>query len=351
MRRLWPWLAIPAVTFGLAEAYVRTTVDRVPQWYRAAERIAAQEPVRALFVGSSRVQAAIVPRAFEEAVAARGEGRRRSLNLARGHTTDAEHYLGLRRVLAGDPAHLRGVVVFVEAPGGLAWGSSWSKSNWGFEEQPGILVEVMELGDVPALWRSTGLKRETRAHVTLRTLFRPIALLHRRERLRDHWNARVLPALASGRLPDPVPEPVLGADLEGPGPASSIREDPASFENARASAREVGAALLQNQVPFRDWTGTIEEDLVRLVQSHGGRVVFFEPPQSEVFLRTYRTPTREGDIAAFAEQARRWGACLVRPELHTTDEDFPDLWHLHASRAPEFSAALANAWVDTCGAR
>jgi hypothetical protein len=351
MRRLWQWLVIPGLTLGLAEAYVRTTVDRVPTWYRAAERIAGEEPLRALFIGSSRVQASITPRAFDEALAARGQAPGRSLNLGRGHTTDSEHYLGLRRVLAADPAHLRGVVVFAEAPGGLAGQSRWDRDGWAFEEQPGLLVEVLGLGDLPRFLRSTGLTRETRAHVALRTLLRPVALFHRRERLRQHWNAHVLPALAGGRLPEPIPQAPLGADLEGPGPGSSIRADPAAFAQARRSAQEFGVMLLRNQAPFGDWRGSIQEDIVRLVQSHGGRMVFFEVPQSDVFAQVYRTPTRLADAAAFAEQARRWGACVVRPPFATTDDDFPDLWHLHSDRSPAFSAELARAWLDTCDAR
>lgn len=351
MRRLWQWLLIPGLVLGLAEAYVRTTVDRVPTWYRAAERIARDEPLGALFIGSSRVQASITPRAFDEALAARGQGPRRSLNLGRGHTTEAEHYLGLWRVLAGDPAHVQGLVVFEEAPGGLPWQARWETNAWAFEEQPGLLVEVLGLRDVPRFLRSKGLARETRAHVALRTLLRPVALFHRRERLRQHWGAHVLPALASGRLPEPSPQAPLGADLEGPGPGSSIRGDPAAFAQARQSAQELGVMLLRNQAPFGDWRGSIQEDIARLVQSHGGRMVFFEPPQSEVFAQIYRTPTRRADVAAFAEQARRWGACVVRPPFSTTDEDFPDLWHLHSDRSPEFSAVLARAWLDTCEAR
>jgi hypothetical protein len=351
MRRLWQWLLIPGLTLGLAEAWVRTTVDRVPTWYRAAVQVAREEPLRAVFMGSSRVQASITPRAFDDALVARGQGGGRSLNLGRGHTTDSEHYFGLRRLLAAHPAHVQGLVVFAEAPSGLPGQSRWHASPWAFEEQPGLLVDVLGFGDLPRFLRSKGLSPETRAHVALRTLLRPIALFHRRERLRQHWSTQVVPALLAGRLPPPVPEPVLGADLEGPGPGSSIRADPASVAQARKSAEEFGAMLVRTQAPFGDWRGTIEEDIVRLVQSHGGRMAFFEVPQSEAFLQGYRTPLRRADAAAFAEQARRWGTCVVRPDFPTTDEDLPDLWHLHSDRSPAFSAAVARAWLDTCPVR
>ena len=58
--------------------------------------------------------------------------------------------------------------------------------------------------------------------------------------------------------------------------------------------------MARNQSSLRNWHGTIPEELVRLVQGAGGRVVFFEPPQSEVFMRSYRTKLRQEDVALFA---------------------------------------------------
>lgn len=351
MHRLWLWLLIPVGALGVTEACVRSSVDRVPTWYRAAEQIAEQEPLGAVFFGSSRVQASIVPRAFDEALAARGRRGGRSLNLGLGHTTDAEHYFGLRRVLAANPRHLEGLVVFAEAPGGMPWPSRWKGEAWAFPEQPGILVEVIDPRALPRFCASKALSLETRAHVVFRTLLRPLALVHRRERFRRHASERGQIALATGRIPEPAAEPVLGADLEGPGALSSIRTDPVAHAEARRTAEKFGDLLLRHQAPIRSWAGTIQEDIVRLVQAHGARMVFFEPPQSEPFQKGYRTPMRQADVAAFAEQARRWNTCLVRPAFPTTDEDFPDLWHLRTDRSAEFSAAVASEWLDRCGDR
>ena len=345
MRRLWPWLLIPGVTFGALEAYARVTVARVPSWYRAAEQIAAREPVGAVFFGSSRAQAAIVPRAFDEALAAGGVPRARSLNLGRGYTTDAEHYLGLRRLLTAHPRHAQGIVVFAELGTTVPWPARWERDAWAFEQAPEVLVDVIGFRDLPSFWRSRGLGLEMRAHVTQQALLRPFASITRRVRLRRHLGRTFVPALARN---DPAPEPQLGADLEGPGPASSIRTDTEAVARAREQAREVAGQQLRHQAPIRDWAGTIPEDIVRLVQSHGGRVVFFQVPVNEVFAVGYRTPTRQADAAAFAEQARRWGVCVLRPAFPTTDEDFPDIWHLHPARAAEFSALLAQAWLDQC---
>jgi hypothetical protein len=348
MRRLLPWLLIPGLAFAALEAYARATVARVPSWYRAAERIAGTQPVGTVFIGSSRVQASITPRVFDETLASRGVHRGRALNLGRGYTTDVEHYLGLRRLLTSHPRQLQGLLVFAELEA-VPWPTRWEQQPWAFEQAPEILVDVIRFRDLPAFWRSSGMPVEARAHVTQQALLRPFASITRRVRLRQQLGRTLVPWLVEES--DPGPGPRLGADLEGPGPASSIRTDPAAVARARAVAEDINAKAMRQQAPVRDWAGTVPEDIVRLVQSHGGQVVFFQVPQSEGFVRAMHTPTRVADMAAFEEQARRWGVCVLRPSLDTTDEDFPDLWHLHPGRAPEFSAALAQAWLDACAAR
>src|SRR5262249_7059034 len=239
------------------------------------------------------------------------------------------------------------VTVFVEAPGGFPAPASW-RSPWAFAEQPWLLVDLLRPSDLPAFWRSNGLDFETRLHLSARVGLRRLALFHRRERVREQWLRDVLPALAAGRMPVVAPR-VLGDDLRGPGHLASIRTDPAALEPARELARRFGEQAAREQTPVAsDWNGTIPEDIVRLVSSAGGRVAFFEPPISEPFLRAYETRTRRVDAARFARQARGWGACVLRADFNSSDEDFPDLWHLSPERAPAYTRALTLTWLATC---
>jgi hypothetical protein len=343
------WVLVPLAVLGLTEAVARLTVDRVPTWYGAAERLASTHPIGAIFVGSSRVQAAILPAAFEQALAARDRPGLIALNLGRGYSTDQEHFLGLRNMLAAHPANLRGVTVFAETLSGLPFPSRWTTTPWARAEQPWMLVDLMRPSDLPGFWASLGLGFEQRLYISFRVALRRLALVNRRERLRERWIEEVLPALASGRRPVLGARPLLGYDLQGPGQATSIRADPAAMAFARQLARQVSEQLASGQRPIREWGGTIAEDLVRLVQRGGGRVVFFDVPQSETFLRAYRTPVRQEDAAVFSRQAKEWGACVVRPGFSYSDEDLPDFWHLRLERVAEYTRALAAAWLDTCG--
>src|SRR5262249_22993251 len=97
------WIVLPILVLGLVEALVRTTTDRMPLWYGAAERVAERDRVDVIFVGSSRVLAAVLTDAFSETVALQTGYRPRTLNLGRGYTTLIEHYLGLRNLLLTHP--------------------------------------------------------------------------------------------------------------------------------------------------------------------------------------------------------------------------------------------------------
>jgi len=346
-RRL-QWVVIPVLVLGGVEWWVRHTADRLPTWYGAAEQIASEAPIGAVFVGSSRIQAAVVPRQFADALGTKWTPDRQALNLARGYSTEAEHFLGLRNLIDKYPAALRGVYVFAEAPGGLPFRAGWADTPWAFAEQPWMLVDLLKPSDLPVFWKAPGLDVEQRLHVALRSMVRSARVFNRRERVRQQWLEQVLPQLAAGRLPDLQPNLQVGYDLQGPGNASSIRVDPAAVAQARASAVEVAGLLERQQAPMRNWNDSIQEALARLVRQHGGQVVFLAPPLSEPFQRIYRTAVRQEDIAYFARQAAEWGSCVVRPDFTYTDEDLPDLWHLKPELAPAYTQALARTFQEQC---
>ena len=83
------WLVIPLLVFGLVEAVVRGTLENVPGWYLAAEREAGQARVNVIFIGSSRVGAAVHVPSFEREVFSLTGHCPRALNLGRGYSTDA----------------------------------------------------------------------------------------------------------------------------------------------------------------------------------------------------------------------------------------------------------------------
>jgi len=163
MGRWWgwgQWLVIPLAVFWLTESAFRSTFDRVPLWYGAAQWAASEGRVDVVFIGSSRVSAAVSVTSFAREVFVRTGQCPRGLNLGQGYSTDPEHYLGLRNLFTSHPESLRGVVVFVEAAGGLPssngsevlglarWDTSWVHSA-----QPWLVVDLLRSEDLLPLWR------------------------------------------------------------------------------------------------------------------------------------------------------------------------------------------------------
>ena len=58
----------------------------------------------------------------------------------------------------------------------------------------------------------------------------------------------------------------------------------------------------------------------------------------------YQTQAAEVRRVRFAADAKRNGVQILHPASTTTDEDFPDHWHLRNSRRAELTVALARAW-------
>jgi len=349
--RAWgQWVIIPLAIFALTEGMAQAIFDRVPRWYSAALQAAAQGHVDVVFIGSSRVLAAVHAPTFKREVYALTGLCPRTLNLGMGNSSDAEHYLGLRKLFASYPDNLEGVVVFIEAPAGLPSLSRWT-GLWTDRYATWMLVDLLRWTDLWPFWRSSGHPVSDKLHLTLRLGARGSSTFNRRERIRENLltaGVSWLVGLRSGSVPSTPfrfdPDNLVGPDL-------SYQPDAVFLLKARELALRTTDESLANQVAVRGWETTIQEDLLQLVRRHGGGVVFFDVPLSSVFARLYASPLRQDDIRLFARQAQVWGAPILRPRMEFTDNDMSDLWHLNSSLAPTFSIELARTWVDVLRAR
>ncbi|HEY7204710.1 MAG TPA: hypothetical protein VIA61_10450 [Methylomirabilota bacterium] len=344
-------MVIPIVALGMVEVLVRSAVDRRPRWYGAAQQAVAEGPVDVIFVGSSRVRAAVYTPAFEQEVRATSGSCVRSLNLGRGYSTAAQHYLGLRNLFAAHPEHLPALTVFVEIPNALFGPSQWTRS-WTNERQPWMLVDLLREGDLWGFWRSPGLAWAEKIHLMFRFALRDaVTTFNRRERIREelirNGVPRILALVRRGPARAVAPSSAAGGELIGR--ETDVGRDPEALRAARELAREVTGAWVDRETPVHEWEASIEHDLVEMVVRQGGRVVFFRPPLSSMFARLDDSPGRQRDIRTFRQRAREWNAVVLAPHVEFTDEDFPDLWHTDHRLAETFSRALARDWLETTG--
>jgi hypothetical protein len=328
-------LALKLLALAAAlDVAIRAALALVPYGYEAAAREARRADLRFVFVGSSRTAAAIDPVAFVREPALRLPPTATATNQGRGYSTFVEDYFGLRRLADARPGGLADVVVFVEAPGGVPRLEPWSDS-WVHPAYPELLSRVIVVTDLPRFWRESDTPAGTKAFVTGALLSPALLLWGKGQDVVTAVLARIVPRLLPAR-----------ADLAG---AGGVLVDEASLQRVRAAVVRAADEAMAAQAPI---TADVAErsvlhDIVRLVGEQGGRVVLYRVPVSSVLRAPSATAVGRANAETVARVVEGWSVPILAPEFPTTDDDFPDLSHLRASRAAEFSRSLARAWAGS----
>jgi hypothetical protein len=246
-----------------------------------------------------------------------------------GYSTIVEHDLGIHRLFDANPDHMRGCTVCIEAPCGIPSWDTWA-GPWADEARPELLIECLQRKDLPELVGTRAVPVEEKVTVgaeSVSALAREV-LWCRRALFKEGGN--LLVALV-GTPPSALVE------------AGGIRTDAGGIAAARRLASERSRRDMETQRPLGDWNGTVLARLVSYVQAKGGHVVFYEMPLSSVQRAPLETPLMLAERARFRVVCALWHARFLDLPFPTTDQDFPDLWHLSAARRVEFSRAFAKA--------
>jgi hypothetical protein len=310
-----------------------------PAWYLGTPWLIGRQPLDAVFVGSSRVGAAINDTVFSKVLATYLRRNVTALNMGKGYSTLAEHYFGLRLMIRSHPANFRGCTVFIEAPDGLPDASTWS-DTWVHSEWTSLLGPMLNARDVVRMWWDSETRLADKISVTAGAA---TITIYAASKIRGELAAQgdlVLQRLLSRETARPR------MDLAE---AAGIRVDSAGVAATRSLAVEFYAREAENQRPVSSWDVTVARAITDLVNSSGGHVVFYTMPVSSVQEKSLRTPVRISDRAGFHDALRAWNAMYLPLSFPTDDEDFPDLWHLRQSRSFEFSRSLAAAYAGHGG--
>lgn len=308
------------VAFGVTEAALRGGFYERPRWYPTAVEKLNGRPAKFLFIGSSRVSAAIDVRRF---AALTDTPEDLTLNVGQGFSTVTAHALGIRRL--SDLGLLHGATVFMEAPLGVVETATW-KTRWYQIEGAHFLMAVLEGRDLPALWRSEQ-PVEAKLAASGRWLLKPSWISIYREDIRVKGLGRTY-ALA-------------GLSSAPPDDQRGVRRDVDDISRIRASAIVNGQEAARTPV-VADWSATVTAWIVRRVQESGGRVVFYEMPMSAPM--AVISPSIAQNAQSLAVQAVEWNVPMLKPDVVFADTDFPDLWHLSVQSSPRFTDALVAAW-------
>jgi hypothetical protein len=301
----------------------------------------SNKPVDVLFIGSSRVAAAIDPQAFAEAIPDRHLN---VVNAGAGYATAAEFHLALRNTFREHPDRLRSAVIFIEAPCAMPDSTSWS-DPWSNPARPEMLTPLLRWEDVERYWTDVrgetfAVRFEERLHLLFDYTFRFSRLITDRLALGER-----VTEVAEWPVKRPLKSLVRSENTESRADLSSaggIRTDVEGVALARQRAYQYMKDALHDQKSV-DWNASIIADTVKLAKENGARVVFFDLPIHSAHKAVFETATRQADRAALKNVIQTWNTPFVSADFSATDDDFPDIWHLRKSRAADFSRALATA--------
>lgn len=345
LRRTAFYAGVAAVVFVFVELYVRHEITSHFQWYGEIEDLTGGKKLDALFIGTSRVPAAVDATEFDRILRDRLGREHRSLIMAAGGSTLAQHYMGLRNWVGHDADALRGCTVFIEAAAGLPCWDTWD-DVWHYTDHEFLSLTLMNRDDLSRYWKSRhGLGEKI--NVTLRYGARPIHLLTYRAAIRewilDHWTHRMEHALEETNL-----RPVWAREKTSTARDHGIRQkEREAVLMTDRYARSWIADCLRAEKPVDDWNSTVVARIVAFVHQQGGQVVFFHPPISDLQEAMYTTAIRRDDRREFMKHATAWGTPVIDFAFPSTESDFPDNLHLVRSRATEYTRRLAVAVIES----
>ena len=330
---------LPIMAFSIIEKRMRSSLS--VGWYEdVLQRVPADLP-DIIFIGSSRVAAAVDIDSFVSGVGlAKGEVMS-AVNMGRGYSTLIEHYLGLQVLAKASADRLAGSTVFIECPVGLPTSVSLDES-WINLKYPELIVPLLDKSDLPAFWGSK-TQLEAKLQVTVCYFLKKSTLWRRRKAWRE-WRLRSVRQLIKSVLA--VSSQDEGRNKEDLAQKGGIKTDSQSVVEIRQQAVVWAKRKITNPVTIRSCDSLVIADLVRFVRNNGGDVVFYIMPMSSVMAEPYLDPVYQKNIQTFQKWAKTEGCKILDPVFLTNDNDFPDLWHLRRTRALEFSRLLANSWCD-----
>jgi hypothetical protein len=324
LKKLFALIGLPLM---LTEAVVRylgepTHYHSVPNYHGVLQE-AQHAPIDMLFIGDSRVRAAIFPTRFAFALQKLGHRRVNVLNLGLGYTTLTEHYLGLKRLVKLFPDKLRGATVFIDLAYGVPNLTGWN-SEWAHELAPLFLSSLLDIQSTIQYWQQGTDPIGTKGYITLAAAWHTMARIAKTRTdvidAGELWTARhISQQIAAGG-------PSLTRTLQSVTAVAGPWEAP---------------GIVKPEV----WRASVLYSLVDLIHEAGGETIFYQVPSHPA--ATPDSPWKQRIRANLNRVAAPLNARVLNVPFPVTGRDFPDIAHLAFHRAPQFTDQLAEAYMHS----
>ncbi|NTU74238.1 hypothetical protein HGB07_08950 [Candidatus Roizmanbacteria bacterium] len=309
------FFAVPLMLLEVA-FYTKEAFFPSNQWFNGMIQNTKVQKLDFLFIGSSRVGAAIDESSFKQAIKDCFGREVTTANLGTGYSTMAEYYFALKRLYEYNPSAFDGMTIFIEAPTGIpSWGR-WS-DDWVDPGRPGLILPYLSFSELIEFLEQSNQHWSIKSRVALEKSFRSVYLIRM---------TRDVIIEKGGRLANEIESRLFAnkdkgiADLSS---AAGIRTDEEGLRLARKLAIDIAASALKKQESI-DWNEMIVMDIIEFASKRGAKVVFYDMPLSSVQQKPMNTAIRQEDRRAFRVVANRLGVPILETGFECNDEDFPD---------------------------
>ena len=248
-----------------------------------------------------------------------------------GYTTIQEHYLGLRNYFEDSPSKMEKAVVFVMTDGVLPWDDKW-KNTWTCDKNPELIVPLLKVKDFPGF-----LISNTPLELKSQILFSFGVQNSRLWSERKRWRESIFRKFKTWTETVFQEEELVQSDM--------VIYQRKSFKALlkKLALESIDTSPEENYPDRNNLEGQVIPDMVELVDSNGGWMLFVNIPCSSLLEEAYYSEERKEIEKVY--DFENWGYPIVCSSFHYTDEDFPDYWHLSVERRGEFSSQLGKEWL------
>jgi hypothetical protein len=296
------------------------------------------ERVNFLFIGSSRVNAAVNEELFcqpnTDVIA---------VNAARGYTTGGTHYAALQDCIRKNPDYLKDAKVFIELPG-VIYAENFSRnqytvyekdeSNGGLNSMSHLLIPYFRTDQLTDFYAHSSNSLLVKTDFTAKFLF----AFYRSVPFVKEIRRSISQKLLANRQKN-------NSLTEGGG----IKVDEESIMQAKIQAIKDIDMMISNQEPLRESTldSSLIYEMYSLIQRNGGKLYLFEVPMHSMLNRYNETLVGRKNCKIFDSWvAKKRIPVLTIDGFTYSDSDFPDFWHLSSDRRDNFTDLLYRSYLE-----
>lgn len=334
IRKVIVFTFIPILFLELVFRITPYVKEKYEERINAYSKVDPSKPVKYIFIGTSRVQAAVMEEYFSK-----NDKEGFAINAGRGYSTPVVHYLGLKYLMEKKLANVKDALILIEMPlGNCIYSEGWETARWVNPHSPHLIIPYLDFKDLCQFWKKSTNTFATKLNVTMHYCFISYRYLN-----------FIGAVIERNSFSDLL---VKTGIIKSPGSKSSkeeliveeggIKADSTSLKRGRILAVKSYAEFENSLrlIKSEEYNHSLFNDMYQLSKSHGAKMGLFNIPLSSVQQGAYGSTLGRKNAEEFRKYILSNGISVLDIKFPTSDNDFPDLWHLSKSRADDYTRTM-----------